>query len=295
MEIRLRTWTKNKDSVSVDRGPLTYSLKIGEDYVRQGGTDDWPAWEVYPTTAWNYGLVLDKKNPAGGFEVVKKSWPGDNAPFEINAVPIELRTKAKKIPNWQQDHLGLVGSIQQSPIKSDQPEETVTLVPMGAARLRISAFPTIGDGDDANQWEKNPLPFGGMASHCFDGDTVEAISDGQIPKNSNDHSIPRLTWWPKQGSTEWVQYKLDGEREVSSVEVYWFDDTGEGGCRTPQSWKLLYKDGDKWKQVQNPSEYGTEKDKFNKTTFDPVKTKMLRIEAELNPKASGGILEVKVE
>ena len=96
MEIRLRTWAKNKDSVSVDRGPLTYSLKIGENYVRHGGTDDWPAWEVYPTTAWNYGLVLDKENPADSFEVVKKSWPADNAPFEINAVPIELRAKAKK-------------------------------------------------------------------------------------------------------------------------------------------------------------------------------------------------------
>ena len=90
------------------------------------------------------GLVLDEKNPASGFEVVKKAWPEDNAPFEINAVPIQLRAKAKKIVNWQQDHLGMVGIIQQSPVKSDEPEETVTLVPMGAARLRISAFGTRG-------------------------------------------------------------------------------------------------------------------------------------------------------
>lgn len=294
MEIEVKTWTRNKDSVSVSRGPLTYSLKIGENYVREGGTDEWPAWEVYPTTAWNYGLVLDENDPAGSFEVVKKAWPEDNAPFEVNAVPIQLRAKAKRIVNWQDDHLGMVGKIQQSPVKSDEPVETVTLVPMGAARLRISAFPVIGEGEDAREWEKAPLPFGGMASHCFGSDTVEAISDGQVPKNSNDGSIPRLTWWPHLGSKEWVQYDLKGKKKVTSVEVYWFDDTGVGGCRVPESWKVLYKDGDEFKEVANASGYGTEKDKFNKATFDAVETEMLRIEVKLGADVSGGILEVKV-
>jgi hypothetical protein len=64
-----------------------------------------------------------------------------------------LRAKAKKIPQWQQDNLGLVGLLQPSPAKSDEPTETVTLVPMGCARLRISSFPTIGTGADAFQWK----------------------------------------------------------------------------------------------------------------------------------------------
>jgi len=75
MEISLQIWTKNKNSVSVDRGPLTYSLKIGEKYVREGGTDKWPAWEIHPTTPWNYGLVLNENNPASSFQVVRKDWP----------------------------------------------------------------------------------------------------------------------------------------------------------------------------------------------------------------------------
>jgi DUF1680 family protein len=53
MTLRLRYWLRNGNTVSVDRGPLTYALKIGEKYVRHGGTDAWPAFEVYPTTAWN--------------------------------------------------------------------------------------------------------------------------------------------------------------------------------------------------------------------------------------------------
>jgi hypothetical protein len=296
MEVKLRNWTENKGSVSVDRGPLTYSLKIDEKYVRKGGTDKWPAWEVYPSSSWNYGLVLDDRNPASGFEVVSKPWPADNQPFEADSAPIELRAKARKIPNWTVDHLGLVGSMQQSPIVSAEPVETVTLIPMGAARLRISAFPTIGKGPDAHEWTPEPPPLKGMASHCNDSDSVDAVRDGKIPANSNDHSIPRFTWWPREGSTEWIQYKV-GEKaaKVSSVEVYWFDDTGVGQCRVPESWKLLYKDGDKFKEVPNATGYGVEKDTFNKVSFDPVETAMLRIEAKLQDEVSGGILEWRVK
>jgi hypothetical protein len=165
MKITLTKWTKNKNSVSVNRGPLTYSLKIGEKYVKAGGTDKWPAWEIHPTTAWNYGLVLDEKDPASSFRVVYKAWPDNNQPFEAIDAPIELRAKAKKIPAWQKDHLGLVGKLQQSPVKSDELTETVTLVPMGCARLRISAFPTIGTGPDANEWEPPPKSMPDTALH----------------------------------------------------------------------------------------------------------------------------------
>lgn len=152
MTISLRKWTKNHNSVSIDRGPLTYSLKIGEKYVKAGATDPWPAWEIYPTTAWNYGLALNQDEPISSFEVVPRTWPKDNQPFEPNSAPVELRAKAKKIPAWQKDELGLVGLLQDSPVKSNEPTETVTLIPMGCARLRISAFPTIGADTDAHEW-----------------------------------------------------------------------------------------------------------------------------------------------
>jgi hypothetical protein len=294
MEIRLRKWEKNRNSVSVDRGPLTYSLKIEEKYVRHGGTDKWPAWEVYPESPWNYGLVLNEGDPTAGFEVEKKAWPADNQPFEANAAPIVLRTKARKIPNWTVDHLGLVGEVQQSPVKSDEPIETVTLIPMGAARLRISAFPTIGSGPDAREWQREPVPPAAMASHCWDADTVEAVSDGLVPKDSADNSIRRFTWWNHRGTREWIQLDLKDRKKVSAVEVYWFDDTGRGQCRVPQWWKLLYKDGEKWTPVTNASAYGVEKDMFNEVTFEPVETEMLRIEVQLQPNFSAGILEWRV-
>jgi len=295
MNITFTKWTKNKNSVSVNRGPLTYSLKIGERYARAGGTDKWPAWEIHPTTAWNYGLILNEKDPASSFQIVRKAWPDDDQPFEAKAAPIELRTKAKKIPEWEKDHLGLVGKLRQSPVKSGEQVETVTLIPMGCARLRISAFPTIGTGPDARKWKEAPKLLPTAASHCWGADTVAALSDKLLPKNSNDQSIPRFTWWPRKGTTEWVQYDFEQPRKVSRADVYWFDDTGGGGCRIPKSWRLLYKDGGQWKEVPNAGSYGVAKDKFHKVSFDTVRTQSLRIEVQLQPNFSGGILEWRID
>jgi hypothetical protein len=297
MKLGLRTWAKNHNSVSVDRGPLTYSLKIGEKYIRTGGTDKWPAWEIHPTTPWNYGLVLDSENPTKSFEVVNKDWPKSDMPFTQEGAPIELRAKGKRIPEWKSDYLGLVGLLQDSPAKSKEPTEDITLIPMGAARLRITSFPVIGDGPDAHQWVVPPeaLPLKVSASHCYENDTVRAIADGRIPSNSNDHSIPRFTWWDHKGTKEWVQREFDAPRKVSKVEVYWFDDTPSGGgCRSPESWKLLYRKDGQWHEVSNPSNYGTEINKFNELTFTEVETDALRIEVQLRDKFSGGILEWRI-
>ncbi|HEX4797373.1 MAG TPA: beta-L-arabinofuranosidase domain-containing protein [Humisphaera sp.] len=153
MRLSVRVWEKNKNSVSIDRGPITYALKIGEKWERYGGTDAWPDMQVLPTTAWNYGLVLDPKDPLGGLEFVPHSGPIAANPFTQSTAPSEIRAKARKIAAWKADAKGLVGTLQQSPIQSDSPEETVTLIPMGAARLRISQFPVIGNGPDAHEWK----------------------------------------------------------------------------------------------------------------------------------------------
>ena len=76
-----------------------------------------------------------------------------------------------------------------------------------------------------------------------------------------------------EGSTEWVEYVFEKPATVSQVEVYWFDDTGRGEVRVPQSWRVLYKDGDEWKPVENTGPYGAEKDRYNKNAFRPVTTR----------------------
>jgi hypothetical protein len=205
-----------------------------------------------------------------------------------------MHVSARKIPAWQKDWFGLVGKLQPSPVKSDEPSETVTLIPMGAARLRITSFPVIGQGSDAHEWvvpKRSPV----SASHCGSSDTVEALIDGREPKSSNDQTIPRFTWWDHRGTSEWVQYDFGKARRVSAVEVYWFDDTGKGQCRVPQSWRLLYQDGERWFPVADASAYTTATDRYNKVTFKFVQTTGLRIDSHLQPTFSGGILEWKVQ
>ena len=143
MRVRVRTWAKNKNSVSVDYGPLTFSLKIGERWQRYGGSDAWPEQEVFPTTPWNYGLMLDAKDAAKSFELVRHEGPLARQPFTPETAPLLLRAKARRIPAWQLDKNGLLEVLPPSPVQSSEPVEVVTLIPMGAARLRISAFPTI--------------------------------------------------------------------------------------------------------------------------------------------------------
>lgn len=293
MQVSVRHWAKNQNAVSVDYGPLTFSLKIGEKSKRYGGSEAWPELAVYPTTPWNYGLVVDEQDPAKSFEIATK--PGEIAgqPFTLDTAPLELRAKAKKIPGWKQDAQGLITKLQASPIKSDEPLETVTLVPMGAARLRLTSFPVIGEGESAHEWVVTKMPPV-SASHCFEGDSVEAMIDGLEPKNSNDHSIPRFTWWDHRGSTEWVQYSFQKPRYISATQVYWFDDTGEGQCRVPKSWKVLYQDGTQWKPVEPTGASQVQKDVYNRMDFKPVTTTALRVEVQLQPEVSGGILEWKV-
>jgi DUF1680 family protein len=135
------------------------------------------------------------------------------------------------------------------------------------------------------------------ASFFCPTDSLAAMSDAAAPLNSYDPQQPRFSWWDHRGTTEWVQYDFARPETVSAIEVYWWADGSRQnlGCHVPQSWQLLYRDGDQWKPVGGSPAYGTQIDQFNRVTFPPVTTSALRIEAQLQPGFSGGILEWKVE
>jgi hypothetical protein len=124
---------------------------------------------------------------------------------------------------------------------------------------------------------------------------TEGANDQSEPKSSDDHSYPFLHFWPNKGTAEWVQYDLDKPTKVSSVEVYWLDDTARSGeCRLPASWKLLYNKDGKWVEVEKPSEYQCSGDKYNITKFTPVTTDKLRIEIKLQKEWAAGVHEWRV-
>lgn len=301
LEISVKRWEDNHNSASVERGPLTYSLQIEEEERVVDPDSEWPATEILPASPWNYGLVLDESNPAGSFEVERREWPENDMPWTHEGVPIMLHGKGKRIPEWGVDENNLVHEIQDSPVKSEEPVEEITLIPMGAARLRISAFPVIGDGPDAHEWKRpeKPIPqdVAVSASHCWGTDSPAAAADGVEPKSSSDPSIKRLTFWPHKGTTEWVEAQFPRAREVSGVSLYWFDDTvNGGGCAVPKSWRIDYRKADgSFATVNAGGELGVKADAFNSVQFEPVTTNTLRIWIELQPEHSAGILEWRIE
>jgi DUF1680 family protein len=132
-----------------------------------------------------------------------------------------------------------------------------------------------------------------QASHVNPTDTLAALNDGGTPKSSGDHDIPRMTWWDHKGTAEWLGYRFDKPCEITEVGVYWFDDAGIGRCRVPAEWHLFWKDSTEWKPVKltGCSRYGTALDQFNRVTFEPVRTRALRMEVRLQDGFSGGVLK----
>jgi DUF1680 family protein len=141
MDIQLAHWPGVGNAVSIGRGPLWYSLKIGEEWKRYGGTDEWPAYEILPTTPWNYGLVVNPANPGATIRLLSEKAPGYQ-PFRPEDSPVVLRAKARRVPGWEAEGR-MVGPVPPSPAESAGPLEEVELIPMGCARLRISVFPTV--------------------------------------------------------------------------------------------------------------------------------------------------------
>lgn len=161
MSVTTHVWQACRSSVSVNYGPLTMSLKIDTRTVRRNSTDadlvqgdshwqkgadpsKWPAYEYFPESGWNYSLDVDRHFMPVDCEVVCKAWPKDNFPFSQDSVPLEMKVKGRKVPSWGFDEGHNVKTTQVLPTRyapRDSNVESLTLIPMGASRLRISAFP----------------------------------------------------------------------------------------------------------------------------------------------------------
>jgi Family of unknown function (DUF5695) len=119
-----------------------------------------------------------------------------------------------------------------------------------------------------------------------------ALSDELLPENSHDSAVPRFVWFGRKGTTEWVQYDFLESKQVHSVQVYWalHDDDSNPG-KLPKTWRLLYRDGDDWKEVTSPGGYPRTADQLTSIDFHPISTSALRIEVQLEDGATAGLFK----
>ena len=134
-------------SVSVERGPLVFAHNIGQDWLKlrdRGMTAD---WQVYPTSRWNYALAVDPSAPSQKIEISENALTGK--PFAAKGAPTELHVKARLLPTWVATE-GVAGTLAESPVESAEHDETITLVPYAAAKLRITSFPWLKNSKEIN-------------------------------------------------------------------------------------------------------------------------------------------------
>ncbi len=122
------------------------------------------------------------------------------------------------------------------------------------------------------------------------------VKDGQMPQNATDGFPRNFDFWPHKGGTEWLSYEFSKTERVNGVTVSWFSDEGQGECRLPKAWRLLYQnEAGEWLPVSGASAYVIRKSEPVKIAFPPVAARALKLELDLAENFSAGLYEWSVE
>lgn len=132
------------NSVSIQRGPLVFSVQIDEaQTVRNDYGNGFTEFEALPASTWNYALAINRDNPEA-FVRVDKTAMTEN-PFNYANTPVKLTVPARRLPSWTISHNERIATDPPvSPVETAEPVEQVTLVPYGTGTLRVTCLPVVG-------------------------------------------------------------------------------------------------------------------------------------------------------
>ena len=168
MNVQLKDWFAG-GAVSVQRGPLVYSLKIDEKRVESRQEPDairrvlngnnvqgFPAVEFFPASEWRYGMNAAQKSAPDKFKVIES--PMTENPFLAEHAPVRIEINLRALPQWAADWQPVMEpppvDLKQSPknpaslpgeteIQTVGASKTLTFLPYGATHLRLTTLPVI--------------------------------------------------------------------------------------------------------------------------------------------------------
>lgn len=168
MTVRPRQWLTGS-AVSIQRGPLVYTLAIDETRVESSedplaikrvlkgnNIQGFPALEFFPNGQWRYGIDAEKIAAADAFKVIEAPIPEN--PFLPETAPVKIEVALRALPDWQAAWKAQPGpppdnirTATKNPtslptaaeLQSPGAAATMTLLPYGSTHLRLTMLPVI--------------------------------------------------------------------------------------------------------------------------------------------------------
>lgn len=142
LPIKAKLSKRPNNTFAIERGPLVYSLLIGEKWTRINEEEtgkEFPHcdWEIRPTTPWNYGVCLNDES-IKNVEFIEKEV--GKVPFSPEGAPIIAYINGKKI-DWGMEY----GCALERPGMSwiDDKIERLTIIPYGCTNIRMTEMPLL--------------------------------------------------------------------------------------------------------------------------------------------------------
>ena len=123
------------DAAVFERGPLVFSLPLNANWSQLTHYSEKSSdWQLQSAAKWNYAVETGECDAKAAEHSVS------DIPFNVKNPPVTVEIKGRELPQWSvNEHSAAVVPI--SPVTSNDPLQNLTLVPYGAAKLRITAFP----------------------------------------------------------------------------------------------------------------------------------------------------------
>ncbi|MBO4220119.1 MAG: glycoside hydrolase family 127 protein [Clostridia bacterium] len=143
MEPTFREFPDNGGFVCLDRGPLTYSLLLRENWIPAESHTDragrvWTDLDVKAEPP--YCFALDTSGPV----CVSETETVPDQPFKPESAPVTITVRGKQAEGWGIGDDNTIMPVPPSPARSSGEYTELKFVPLGCMRARMSCFPVLG-------------------------------------------------------------------------------------------------------------------------------------------------------